>query len=193
MPKIAWTDAFAQFLRCLKTDTKRQVDSYNIILVRAELHRSVQFSIQEQLFRRHVRWFRGGRVFKAHRPMYHSTLGAREIKKRGRGTSTPVAEPAQSGRGEGFGSGQGFFFFFALITDSRRSSSLKLSDARVFEPPIRAHLGITFGKGLSGGDQDAFRFQGSGFQVVGFRVVGLRAHDSWLASKVSAHLRERVF
>ena len=44
--------------------------------------RAVQFSIQEQLPSRHVERFRGGLVFKAHRLLYHSTLGSRVIKKR---------------------------------------------------------------------------------------------------------------
>ena len=33
------------------------------------------------------------------------------------------------------------FFFFTLVTGPRRSLSLKLSDTRVYEPQIRAHLG----------------------------------------------------
>ena len=33
------------------------------------------------------------------------------------------------------------FFFFTLITGPRRSLSFKLSDARVYEPCIRARLG----------------------------------------------------
>ena len=36
-----------------------------------------------------------------------------------------------------------FFFFFALVTGPRRSLSHKLSDARVYEPQIRARLGTT--------------------------------------------------
>ena len=39
-------------------------------------------SIQGQLLRRTVEWFRGGLEFKARRPLYHSTLGTRVIKKR---------------------------------------------------------------------------------------------------------------
>jgi len=34
-----------------------------------------------------------------------------------------------------------FFFFFTLVTGPRRSMSLKMSDTRVCEPQIRAHLG----------------------------------------------------
>ena len=33
-----------------------------------------------------------------------------------------------------------FFFFFTLVTGPRRSSSLELSDTRVYEPQIRACL-----------------------------------------------------
>jgi hypothetical protein len=33
---------------------------------------------------RNVKRFRGGLVFEAHRPVYHSTLGSRGIKKRRR-------------------------------------------------------------------------------------------------------------
>ena len=44
-------------------------------------HRSVLFSIEEQLLRRNVERFRGGIVWKAHRLLYHSTLGTRVIKK----------------------------------------------------------------------------------------------------------------
>ena len=36
-----------------------------------------------------------------------------------------------------------FFFFFTLVTGPRRSLSLKLSDAIVYEPQIRAPLGTT--------------------------------------------------
>ena len=36
-----------------------------------------------------------------------------------------------------------FFFFFTLVTGARRSLNLKLSDTRVYEPQIRAHLGTT--------------------------------------------------
>ena len=36
-----------------------------------------------------------------------------------------------------------FFFFFTLDTGSERSLSPKLSDIRVYEPQIRAHLGFT--------------------------------------------------
>jgi hypothetical protein len=42
----------------------------------------VQFSIYEQPLRKIVRRFRGGLVFKAHRLLYHLTLGSRVIKKK---------------------------------------------------------------------------------------------------------------
>ena len=41
-----------------------------------------------------------------------------------------------------------FFFFFTLGTGPRRSLDLKLRDARVFKPQIRAHLGT--GRSSSG-------------------------------------------
>ena len=40
--------------------------------------RSVQFSPQVQLLRGNTKRFRGGLVFKAHRLVYHSTLGSRD-------------------------------------------------------------------------------------------------------------------
>ena len=56
------------------------------------------FSIEEQLLRRNVKWFRGGLVFKAHRILYHSTLGFRIIKKKNRpdvgGELDPAYAPA---------------------------------------------------------------------------------------------------
>ena len=36
-----------------------------------------------------------------------------------------------------------FFFFFTLVTGPRRSLSLNLSDAPVYEPQIRARFGTT--------------------------------------------------
>ena len=39
-------------------------------------------SIEEQLLGRNVKRFRGGLVFKAHRILYHSTLGSTVIKKK---------------------------------------------------------------------------------------------------------------
>jgi len=38
------------------------------------------------------------------------------------------------------GKGREDFFFFTLVTGPRRSLSLKLSDARVYEPQVRARL-----------------------------------------------------
>ena len=40
-----------------------------------ELYRTVQLSIREQRLRSNVKQFQGGCVFKAHRLLYHSTLG----------------------------------------------------------------------------------------------------------------------
>ena len=38
----------------------------------------------ENNYFKEVQWFRGGIVFKAHRRLYHSTLGLRVIKKKKR-------------------------------------------------------------------------------------------------------------
>jgi len=43
---------------------------------------SAQSSIQEQILSRNVKRFRGGLVFKAHRLLYHSTLGWRVIERK---------------------------------------------------------------------------------------------------------------
>ena len=52
--------------------------------------------LQQQLLRRNVKRFRGGLVFKAHRLLYHSTLGSRVLNKK--------KEVEGSGfRGSGFG------------------------------------------------------------------------------------------
>ena len=49
---------------------------------------SAPFSVRarefQQLLRRNVKRFRGGLVFKAHRPLYHSTLGSKVKKKKRR-------------------------------------------------------------------------------------------------------------
>ena len=50
-----------------------------------EEHRRLHFLMvlrQHQLPHRNVQRFRGGLVFKAHRLLYHSTLGLRVIKKK---------------------------------------------------------------------------------------------------------------
>jgi len=39
-------------------------------------------AIYEQLLYRNMQWFRGGLAFKAHRLLYHGTLGVRVIKKK---------------------------------------------------------------------------------------------------------------
>ena len=45
--------------------------------------------IQEQLLHINVQWFRGGLVCKAHRPVCHSTLGLRVMKKKKRSSCPP--------------------------------------------------------------------------------------------------------
>ena len=72
---------------------------------------------------------RGELVSKAHRLSYHLTLGSRVINKEKKVT-----------RGGAIREEEASFFFFTLVTGPRRSLSLKLSDARVYEPHIRALL-----------------------------------------------------
>jgi len=88
-----------------------------------------------QLFYRNMQRFRGGPVFKAHRLLYHSTLGFRVIKKKVSGFgfraregpgpkwTTPLAWRGRSGvqvsgvvfHVSGFrASGSGIFFFFFI-------------------------------------------------------------------------------
>ena len=60
--------------------------------------------LEEQLLRRNVKRFRGGLVFKAHRLLYHSTLGLRVIKKKRRRSgrlTTLVGCPADIEPGRG--------------------------------------------------------------------------------------------
>jgi len=45
-------------------------------------------------------------------------------------------------------------FFFTLVTGPRRSLSLQLSDTRVYEPQIRAHLGTTLRIGCQTCEQE---------------------------------------
>ena len=56
------------------------------------------------------------------------------------------------------------FSFFTLVTGSRRSLRLELSDARVYEPQIRARLNV-LGSGVGSRVQGLFKAY-----VVGFRV-----------------------
>jgi len=53
---------------------------------------------REQLLSRNVKQFRGRLVFKAHRPLYHSTLGLRVIKKRDAQSFRPTPLNARSSR-----------------------------------------------------------------------------------------------
>ena len=54
--------------------------------------------IQVQLLDRNVMWFRGGLVFKAHRLLYHSTLGSRVIKKKKKDETVCSGHDARTGR-----------------------------------------------------------------------------------------------
>jgi len=84
---------------------------------------------------------------KAHRLLYHSTLGLRVIKKKKNG-----------GKHSGFGFSVEASdtpclctkprisverLLLTLVTGPRRSLSLKLSDTRDYEPQMRARLGTT--------------------------------------------------
>ena len=55
----------------------------------------MQFSIQEQLLRRNMKRFRGGLTFKAHRLVYHPTLGSESNKEEKKSDLEEVALVAQ--------------------------------------------------------------------------------------------------
>jgi len=61
-----------------------------------------------QLLRRNVKRFRGGLVFKAHRLLYHSTLGLREIKKKKKKRDSSALTTSWSGSVSDFGFGVRF-------------------------------------------------------------------------------------
>ena len=54
---------------------------------------SAEGCVDESALGRNVKWFRGGLVFKAHRLLYHSTLGSRVIKKKKQ--YPPTARPQE--------------------------------------------------------------------------------------------------
>jgi len=91
--------------------------------------------------------------------LYHSTLGARAFKTCIESNNEEEAEGSLPVQAVEIGAGKDvhpnrhrlrllrpnlvshvFFFFFALFTGPRSSMGLKLSDTRVYEPQIRAHL-----------------------------------------------------
>ena len=57
---------------------------------------TVGLSIEEQLLHRNVKRFRGGLVFKAHRWLYHSTLGSIVIKKKKRSLAATASNASVS-------------------------------------------------------------------------------------------------
>ena len=61
-----------------------------------------QFSVSEQILRTSLKRFRGGLVFRAHRLLYHSTLGSR-VKRENR--STPASHRTSKGFCEETGRG----------------------------------------------------------------------------------------
>ena len=72
--------------------------------------------------------FRSGLVFKAHRPVYHSTLGWRVIKKKKKTCGSGHASPGPPGE-PSLACPLPQVFFFSLLL-----SSLELSDTQVYEP-----------------------------------------------------------
>ena len=75
----------------------------------------------EQPLGRHVQRFRGGLVFKAHRLLYHSTLGSRVIKKKKKRSLSRRGCSSTEVRGG------------AKTSSSLLLSSLELSDTKVNE------------------------------------------------------------
>ena len=69
------------------------------------------------------------------------TLGA--LFPRGGPVQDPVLTPTPRRNADTLVVQSDFFFYFTLVTGPRRSLSLMLSDARVYEPRIRARLGTT--------------------------------------------------
>jgi len=107
-----------------------------------------------------VKRFRGGLVFKAHRLVYHSTLGSNVIMKKKKASAIeaaastamlapPICTDACTSQLKAQGpsrhpphhhppaarKGDIFFFFFSLVTGPRRSLSLKLTGTRVCVSP----------------------------------------------------------
>ena len=69
-----------------------------MVCVRVSMCVSTRGCVQMQLIRRNVKRLRGGLVFKAHRLVYHSTLGWRVIKRiRSPNVGSVHAQPHVSG------------------------------------------------------------------------------------------------
>ena len=71
------------------TQLKTNVNLYHVCTVSAGAsfrtvlqHKTSTLTESVKLLYRNVQRFRGGLVFKAHRPLYHPTLGSRVIKKK---------------------------------------------------------------------------------------------------------------
>ena len=94
--------------------------------------------------------FRGGLVFKAHRLLYHSTLGLRVKKKKkdghGRGewgalawgVAIPEAFVFQEERPRSRSARESSLLTTYSSSSSLLLSSLQMSDSRVYEPKVRA-------------------------------------------------------
>jgi len=74
-----------------------------------------------------VKRFRGGLVFKAHRLLYHSTLGSTVIKKKKNTPARVILLARSSAAGEEMKAEVPFFSSLLL-------SSLELSDTTIYEP-----------------------------------------------------------
>ena len=70
-------------LRVIKKKRRRGWENLSVLLLEEAVDERLQ------LLYRNVQRFRGGLVFKAHRLVYHSTLGSRVIKKKGPERASP--------------------------------------------------------------------------------------------------------
>ena len=83
---------FALHAAIFKSQTRRKRRFHSELPLQQSGVMPAMSSIQEQLLHRNVQRFRGGLVFKAHRLLYHSTLGVRVIKKKKCGKCLPCPE-----------------------------------------------------------------------------------------------------
>ena len=90
LPRLGGVRPFHQQSTCLTQSIRREnlVPRNGQFFDQTKLSCSTEWldatraSIQEQLLRMNVKRFRSGLVFKAHRLLFHSTLGLRVIKKK---------------------------------------------------------------------------------------------------------------
>ena len=93
---VAW--ATTSWPRCENATSllamRVQVHALLRVLIQLNCFLRIAVSISEQLLRRNVKRFRGGLEFKAHRLLYHSTLGVIEIKEKEETHLLPRCESA---------------------------------------------------------------------------------------------------